>query len=177
MTLSPFIETLAFISCCEIPTNEGTGNIPSPVWVCKGKGCTRVREAGQSVLHLTALGERGLAEEQQGPMSSTGCVGSRLSQQCIHLFIYFKEETDGEEREGRTGETLSSLLGCVLFAGMIHPTPMQWYPVVCTHCATHHGRAAAEPGGCSSNPAALERVAPGWMMALSPFGYTISEVW
>lgn len=78
---------------------------------------------------------------------------------------------------GKTRETLSSLLGCVLLAGVIYLTPMQWYPVLCTHCASHPGRGAAEPGGCSSNPAALERVAPRWMMALSPLSCTISEMW
>lgn len=50
------------------------------------------------MLCLTALGERGLTREQQGPVSSMGSVGSRLSQQCIRLFIYFKEETDGENK-------------------------------------------------------------------------------
>lgn len=79
------------------------------MWVCKGKGCSRVRDTGQGVMCPTALGERGLAREQQGPVSSMGCGGSRLSQRRVRLFIYFKEETDGEEREGKTGETLSSL--------------------------------------------------------------------
>lgn len=99
--------------------------------VREGEGCRKVREAGQRGLRLTALGERGLAGEQQGPGIGVGCVGPRLSQQCVHLLIYFKGETDGEECKEKTGETLSSLLGYVLSAGMIHPTPMQWHPVVC----------------------------------------------
>ena len=72
-------------------------------------------------------------------------------------------------------ERLSPLLGCILLAGMIHPTPMQWYPVVCTR-ASHHGRAAAEPRG---TPVTLLfwSVAPGWVMALGPLGCTISEMW
>ena len=59
---------------------------------------------------------------------------------------------------GKTEETFSSLLGCILLAGMIHPTSMQWYPVVCTHYASHHGRAAAEPGRCSSNSSWLQHL-------------------
>ena len=105
-----------------------------------------------------------------------GCVGSRLSQQCVHLFIYFKEEMDGEEHEGKTQETLFSFLGCVLLAGMIYPTPMQWYPVVRTHCASRHGELHQSLGGVPVTPL-LWRVLPGWMMALSPLGCTISEMW
>lgn len=71
------------------------------------------------------------------------------------VFLYFKEEMVGEN--GRD----FSLLGCILLAGMIHPTLMQWYPVVCPHCPRYHGRAAAESERWSSNPATQERVAPG----------------
>lgn len=94
------------------------------MWACKGKSCTGVRKAGQSTVSDSS-GETGLIRQQQRPVRDMGCLGLRFIQQCTCLFIYFKEETDGEECEGKTGETHSSLLGCLLLAGMVRPTPMQ----------------------------------------------------
>lgn len=51
------------------------------------------------MLHLPS-GERSLAGEQQGPVSSMGSVGLRLTQQSIWLFIYFKEKMGGEGHKG-----------------------------------------------------------------------------
>lgn len=45
-----------------------------------------VMETGQGVLEL---GGRGVS--QQGPVSNMGCLGFRLSQQCLLSFIYFKD--------------------------------------------------------------------------------------
>lgn len=71
VTVSPFIEAHRGTHF-SVKSQQLGGQAVSSMQVCKGKGCSRVKETGQSLLHLTALGERGLAREQQGPESSMG---------------------------------------------------------------------------------------------------------
>lgn len=62
-------------------------------------------------------GTAGGSGASPGAGNGTDCAGRGVSS-----VTYYDEGADGEKQEGKAGESLPSLLGRVLVAGMIHPT-------------------------------------------------------